>query len=73
MPGEEVIKQLQDSIDRLREENEFLKAWMKELEARLTKHENAHTPPSLRRDMNRKREQNGGEQGKPRQKMGIKA
>ena len=47
MQDERVIKQLQDSIDGLKEENEFLKARIKELEARLAKYENAHTPPSL--------------------------
>lgn len=72
MQDERIIKQLQDSIDGLKEENEFLKARIKELEARLAKYENAHTPPSLRRGRNRKKEQNGGERGKPGQKIGHK-
>ena len=72
MQDEEVINQLRDSIDRLRDKNEFLKARIKELEARLAKYENAHTPPSLRRGQNRKREQNGGDLGKPGQKIGHK-
>ena len=50
----------------------MLKARIKELEARLAKYENAHTPPSLRRGRNRKKEQNEGDKGKPGQKIGHK-
>jgi transposase len=43
-----------------------------ELEARLAKYENAHTPPSLRRGRNRKRDRNEGVNGTPGQKIGHK-
>jgi transposase len=72
MHEEETIRQLLDSIEQLRQENELLKARIKELEARLAKYENPHTPPSLRRGRNHKREQNEGEMGKPGQKIGHK-
>ena len=49
MHEEELIKQLQEQNEQLRRENELLKANIIELEARLAKYENAHTPPSLRR------------------------
>ena len=48
----------------------FLKEYIKDLEARLAKYENAHTPPSLKRGCNRKRDQNSRDQGKPGQKIG---
>jgi len=70
MHEEETIKQLQDLIQQLMLENELLKARINELEARLAKYENAHTPPSLRRGRNRKRDQNSNDQGKPGQKIG---
>jgi transposase len=68
----EGIRQLLDSNEQLRRENELLRARIKELEALLAKYENPHTPPSLRRGRNRKREQNEGEVGKPGQKIGHK-
>jgi transposase len=67
----EGIRQLLDSNEQLRRENELLRARIKELEALLAKYENPHTPPSLRRGRNRKREQNEGEVGKPGQKIGL--
>jgi transposase len=56
-----------DSIEQLRQENELLRARIKELESLLARYENPHTPPSLIRGRNRKREQNEGEMGKPGQ------
>jgi transposase len=72
MQEEKTIKQLQKLIEQLIQENELLKERIKELEARLAKYENAHTPPSLRRGRHRKREQNEGDKGKPGQKVGHK-
>jgi transposase len=54
----------------LRLEIELLKAKIRELEARLAQYENAHTPPSLRRGRNRKKD--NGDKGKPGQKIGHK-
>jgi len=68
----EGIRQLMDLNEQLRQENELLKARIRELEARLAKYENPHTPPSLRRGRNRKREQNERDRGKPGQKIGHK-
>ena len=48
----------------------MLKEYIKDLEARLAKYENAHTPPSLRRGRNRTRDQKNRDQGKPGQKIG---
>jgi transposase len=73
MHEEETIKQLQDLNEQLRREIELLKEYIKELEARLSKYENAHTPPSLKHRRNRKKEQNEGDKGTPGQKKGIKA
>jgi hypothetical protein len=61
--------QLQSLIEQLRQENELLKEWIKELEARLAQYENPHTPPSLRCGRNRKNDQNEGDRGKPGQKI----
>jgi transposase len=52
----ETIKQLQELIEQLRRENELLKAKISELEARLAQYENAHTPPSLKRGLNHKKD-----------------
>ena len=52
MHERETIKQPQDRIEELERENELLKAKICELEARLAQYENAHTPPSQRRDRN---------------------
>lgn len=43
----ETIKQLRDLVEQLKRENELLKAKVAELESRLARYENAHTPPSL--------------------------
>jgi transposase len=72
MNEEETIKQPQDLIEQLRLENELLKGYIRELEARLAQYENAHTPPSLKRGRNHKKEQNEGGNGKPGQKIGHK-
>ena len=53
----ETIRQLREQNEQLRRENELLKAKIRELEARLAQYENAHTPPSLRRGRNRKKDQ----------------
>jgi transposase len=66
----EVIRQLMDSNEQLRREIELLRARIKELEARLAKYENPHTPPSLRRGRKGSREQNEGGLGKPGRKIG---
>jgi len=68
----ETIKQPQDRIEELERENELLKAKISELEARLAQYENAHTPPSLRRGRNRKKDQDKNNKGKPGQKIGHK-
>jgi transposase len=68
----ETIKQLLELNEQLRREKELLKAKIIELEARLAKYENAHTPPSLRRGRNRKKDQDENNNGKPGQKIGHK-
>ena len=56
-----IIKQLQDAIDQFKRENESLKGHIKELEAKLAMHDNAHTPPSLKRGGKRKKDQDAGD------------
>ena len=68
----ETIKQPQDRIEELERENELLKAKISELEARLAQYENAHTPPSLRRGRNRKKDPDKNNKGKPGQNIGHK-
>ena len=63
----EINRQL---LEQLKHENELLKAKVIELEARLAQYENAHTPPSLRRGRNRKKDDDN--KGKPGQKIGHK-
>ena len=60
MDKDTIIRQLQDAIDQLKRKNEPLRACIKELEAKLAMYENAHTPPSLKRNGNRKKDQNEG-------------
>lgn len=72
MDNEELIRQLQNENDQLKREIELLKAQIAYLEARLAQYENAHTPPSLRRGGNRKKDHTEGEKGKPGQKVGHK-
>ena len=67
-----IIKQLQDAIDQLMRENKLLKGRIMELVAKLAMHDNAHTPPSLKRGGKRKKDQNAGEGKKPGQKKGHK-
>lgn len=76
----EITRQPQERIKQLELENELLKAKVseieqlkakiRELEARLAQYENAHTPPSLRRGRNRKRDNDN--KGTPGQKIGHK-
>jgi len=68
----ETIKQLQEQNDLIKRENELLKAKIRELEARLAQYENAHTPPSLRRGRNRKKDPDRDLKGKPGQRIGHK-
>ena len=68
----ETNKQLHEENEQLKNENELLKAKIIELEARLAQYENAHTPPSLRRGRNRKKDQDKNNKGKPGQKVGHK-
>jgi transposase len=70
MHEEEIIKQLRAENEQLMREIELLKEHIKDLDARLAKYENAHTPPSLRRGRNRTRDQKSRDQGKPGQKIG---
>ena len=70
MHDEETIRQLQEQNARLKQENELLKAKIRELEVRLARYENAHTPPSLRQGSNRKKDKEN--KGKPGQKIGHK-
>jgi transposase len=70
MDEAEIVRQLREQNEQLRRENELLKAKIRELEARLAKYENAHTPPSLRRGRNRKKDRNN--KGTPGQKIGHK-
>ena len=70
MDESEIIRQLREQNELLRLENEMLKARTRELEARLAKYENAHTPPSLRRGRNLKKDKTN--KGKPGQKVGHK-
>jgi len=82
MHEEETIKQPQERIKQLELENELLKATVgeietlkakiRELEARLAQYENAHTPPSLRRGSNRKKDPDKNNKGNPGQKIGHK-
>jgi transposase len=70
MHQEEITKQLQEQNEQLKREVELLKAKICELEARLAQYENAHTPPSLRRGRNRKKDHDKKNNGKPGQKIG---
>jgi len=72
MDKDAIIKQLKDAIDQFKRETELLKGRIKELEAKLAMYENAHTPPSLKRGGNRKKDQNEGGGKKPGQKKGHK-
>jgi transposase len=81
MNEERTFEQLRKENDQLRDKNELLKAKVSdvellkakicELEARLAQYENAHTPPSLRRGGNRKKDKDN--KGKPGKKSVIKA
>jgi transposase len=57
-------------MERLKLENKLLKVQIAQLEARLAKYENAHTPPSLRRGRKRKKDYGDVDRGKPGQKVG---
>ena len=58
MQEEELIRQLRSENEQLKRDIKLLKDYIKELEARLAKYGNAHTPPSLRRGRNHRRDQN---------------
>jgi hypothetical protein len=66
----EINRQLRELVEQLKHENELLRAKVIELEARLAQYENAHTPSSLRRGRNRKKDQDKKNNGKPGQKIG---
>jgi transposase len=68
----EINRQLRELVEQLKHENELLKAKVFELESRLAQYENAHTPPSLRRGRNRKKDQDKSNKAKPGQKIGHK-
>jgi hypothetical protein len=68
----ETIRQLRELVEQLKHEVELLRAKVIELEARLAQYENAHTPPSLRRGRNRKKDREKDIKGKPGQKSGHK-
>ncbi|VUT25975.1 MAG: hypothetical protein MASP_01259 [Candidatus Methanolliviera sp. GoM_asphalt] len=55
-------------IGQLKRENELLKARIEELEAQLARYENQHTPPSMRRGGNSRRNQKKGHKGVTRQR-----
>ena len=63
-------QRLLEQNEQLKNEIELLKAKICELEARLAKYENAHTPPSLKRGRNRKVQTDN--KGKSGQKIGHK-
>ena len=74
MDKDEIIKQLQDSLEQSNCEKELLRKRVRELEALLAKYDNPHTPPSLKRGGNRKKSQNKKDavKGKPGRKKGHK-
>ena len=72
MQDEEAIAHLQILIEQLRQENELLKERINELEARLAKYENPHTPPSLRRGHNCPKGKNELERENQVRRSGIK-
>ena len=73
MDKDEIIEQLQEAIVQLEHDNELLRVHIGELEAQLAKYENPHTPPSLRRGGNSKKNQNKKNgRKKPGQKKGHK-
>lgn len=72
MNQEETIKLLQEENRQLKREIEKLLEYIKELEARLAQYENVHTPPSLRRDRNRKKVKIKAAMESPVRKSGIK-
>ena len=68
----ETNRQLRELVEQLKHENELLRGKVIELEARLAQYKNAHTPPSLRRGRNRKKDREKDIKGKPGQKSGHK-
>ena len=70
MDKDKIIRQLRGEIGQLKRENESLKTCIRELVAKLTMYENAHTQPSLKRNGNRKKDQNESGGKKPGQKKG---
>lgn len=79
MDQEELIQRLQEEneylrgrVNELEVQTASLKTQLAKLEARLAMYENAHTPPSLKRGGKRKTDLKKGEKGKPGQKIGHK-
>ena len=72
MHDEEIIRQLREEMEQLKRENKLLNDQIAQLEARLSKYENAHTPPSLKRGRKRKKDYDEWDRGKPGQKVGHK-
>jgi transposase len=72
MCEEGTIKGLQDENAEQKQRIEFLERLVKDLESRLARYENPHTPPSLKRGRNRGKKQNEGSYRKPGQKEGHK-
>ena len=57
LQSRERFEQLFKGNEQLKRENELLRAKISDLEARLAQCENTHTPPSLKRGHNRKKDQ----------------
>jgi hypothetical protein len=62
----QIIRQLQEEINLLREENERLRARIEELEKLITSYENAHTPLSLGKRSSKKPKNSYRMPGRPR-------
>ena len=69
MHDEEIIRQLREEMEQLKRENKLLNDQIAQLESRLSKYENAHTPPSLKRGRKRKKDYDEWDRGKPGQKV----
>ena len=72
MCDEGTNNQLQDENCQLKCKIKLLERRVVELEAKLAKYENPHTPPSLKRGRNRGKGDDEGGKGKPSQKEGHK-
>ncbi len=70
------IKKLKSKIQGLEEENQLLKERIKDLQRRLTYYENAHTPPSARKLLKKKKQDTkksskAGKRGAPKGHRGA--